>query len=482
MYFALILLLLAQPPPTENALLTTLKAGRYAEALRMTLPLIQAEPHNPRLWTARGLAHRGLGHAVEALGDFERALKISPKYLPALEGAAETAYATRDPRTARLLKTVLELEPANETAHAMSGVVAFEAKDCTGALSHFEKSRNAIVENEVALSQFGTCLISTGHSAEAADAFARALALNPSDAATRYNLGLSQSMAGLNTAAISTLEPLLGHCDFETDVLNLLAAAYASGGRIQDAIRALHKATEISPKDERNYLDLAVLCMEHQVPDLALDMAGAGLQNIPNSAALYAIRGAIYATMDRTENAAADFEAAERLMPEQLYGSVGQSLLFQQTNQPNRSVAVLRERLRRDPNDPTLNFLLADTLLRLSADVNSPQLMEARSALLRSVAAKPDFAKAHAELGKIYLKGGEPEKAMKELRLALELDPRDRIALQQLLIALHRLNDTKEASAVAATLRTLIWQDQEEERQRNRFSLLKAPPLREAMH
>jgi tetratricopeptide (TPR) repeat protein len=476
------LALLAQPPISQNALFNALNAGQYTEALRMTQSLIQTEPQNPRLWTARGLAHKGLGQAAEALGDFERALEINPHYLPALEGAAEGTYAGRSPKAAQLLKAVLELQPDNQTAHAMSGVLAFEAKDCVGAISHFAQARSAIAENDVALSQFGSCLISTGRPDEAAKAFARTLTLYPSSTPARYDLALSQSLAGHHSAAIGTLEPLLGHCDFETDVLNLLAAEYAASDRIQDAIRALRKATELSPRDERNYLDLAVLCMQHEAPTLALEIAGVGLKNIPDSAPLHAIRGAIYATLDQAKNAEADFEAADRLMPEQLYGSVGLTLLSQQTSQLDRSVAILRDRLRRDAHDPTLNFLLADTLMRMRADMNSPEIREACAALLRSVAAKPDFAKAHAELGKIYLKGGEPEKAVQELRLALKLDPKDRIALQQLLIALRRLNHAHEAGAVAVTLRKLICQDQEEEKRRNRLSLLKAPPARQPAH
>jgi tetratricopeptide (TPR) repeat protein len=275
-----------------------------------------------------------------------------------------------------------------------------------------------------------------------------------------------------------TLEPLTGHREFEGDVLNLLAAVYAAEDRIQEAMAALRRAAEIAPKDERNYLDLAVICMEHQAPNLALEMATVGLKNIPDSARLYATRGAINATMSRTEDAEADFEAAERLMPDALYGSVGLSLLFRQTNQLDRSIAILRERLRHAPDDPTLNFLLADALLRSEAQIDSQELKEARAALLRSVRAKPDFAKAHAELGKIYLKDGETEKAMNELRLALRQDPQDRVALHQLSIALQRQARTEEAREVATKLRNLLRRDQEEEKQRNRFALLKAPPSR----
>ena len=50
------------------------------------------EPANPRLLAARGIALGHLGRDGEGLQSLEKALTISPKFLPALEGAAEISY------------------------------------------------------------------------------------------------------------------------------------------------------------------------------------------------------------------------------------------------------------------------------------------------------------------------------------------------------------------------------------------------------
>ena len=89
---------------------------------------LKEQPGNPHLWTLRGIALSKLKRADESLDSFEKALAISPKLLPALEGAAETAYSIRDKRAGDWLDRVIALQPDNATAHAMAAALAVESK------------------------------------------------------------------------------------------------------------------------------------------------------------------------------------------------------------------------------------------------------------------------------------------------------------------------------------------------------------------
>ena len=86
----------------------------------------------------------------------------------------------------------------------------------------------------------------------------------------------------------------------------------------------------------------------------------------------------------------------------------------------------------------------------------------------------PAFGEAHAELGKLYLKIGEPARAVTHLRRAIALTPTDRSATYSLLMALRQAGLEDETPAVAARLRELIAQEHDDEVRRNRFRLLKA--------
>jgi Flp pilus assembly protein TadD len=90
----------------------------------------------------------------------------------------------------------------------------------------------------------------------------------------------------------------------------------------------------------------------------------------------------------------------------------------------------------------------------------------------------PDFGEAHGELGKLFLKIGEPARAVTHLRRAIALTPTDRTATYWLLLALRQSGLDGETPAVAARLRELMAREHEDEGRRNRFRLLKAEASR----
>ncbi len=436
----------------------------------MIEPLLQADPGNPRLWAMKGIALRGLNRTEESLSAFENALRISPKMLPALEGAAEVAYTLHDPKSASFVSRVLDLDPHNEIAHAMAGAIAFEWHDCKTVVSHFAASGHALDRNAPALLQYGACLVEERQPEQATNAFQRLLAVQPNNKTARYDLALSHHLAGHNIAALEILRPLANSPDTGPDVLSLLASVYDATGALESAIAALRRAAELAPHDERSYLDLAALCMDHQSHQLALDVLDTGIKNNPGSARLHTAQGAILAQLGKPEQAEAEFETANRLQPDQIYGSLGLSTLYRELQKSEDAIALLRGKLRAAPHDYRLYYLLADTLLHQDG-LTEAGLAEARTALMRSVQSKPDFAKAHSVLGKLYLRTGESDKAVAEFRIAIQLDPSDRIAMNQLLLALQRQGLNDEAQRLATVLRAQIDADRNAEIQRNRVRL-----------
>ena len=222
-------------------------------------------------------------------------------------------------------------------------------------------------------------------------------------------------------------------------------------------------------------MDLAVLCLDHDAPDLALEVTNAGLARIPSSARLYTLRGAIHADRAELDEATGDFEQAARLSPDALYGSVGLSLVLRQTAQLPEAIALLRSKLAQKPRDATLNYLLGDALMRSEPAADTPVFREAERAFRRAVAARPQFAKAHAALGKLYLRSGNAAAAAEKLETAVRMDPDDRLALNQLVMAYRQLGRTSEAAQAAEQLKSVLDRERSEEVARNRMRLVRGP-------
>lgn len=459
-----------------EAVLKALEQKRYEEALRLLAPLVNAAPGNPRLRTLEGIALSGAGRKADALRSYRRALRVAPAYLPALQGAAELEFQLRDPAAKATLEAVLRRQPSNQTAHAMLGMLAYEREDCQAAVRHFRAAGGALEANLVALWRHGHCLLLLNRPQEAAEIFQRLRALRPQDAAVRYNLALALYEAGRAGEAAATLLPLTETESPDSDALSLAAAASEAAGDTPRAVQLLQRAIRLYPAEERHYLDLALLCMNHEEPKLALEILGVGLRHNPKSARLYAMRGVLHGELSQFVEAEADLERAARLEPDKGFGRLGLSVVLQRTGRDEEALLELRDHLRRRPQDAAANWMLAQTLLRTGAAPGMKEFEEARQALVRAVTADPELVPARTLLGKLYLQAGQPAAAIRELEQAVELDPADRTAVYQLMVALREAGRQTEVPALLSRVRELIQKSAAEEQQVRRYRILKAPP------
>jgi len=448
-------------------------ARKFNDALMISDRELKQRPGDPKLWTERALSLEALGRNAESISSFQRALTLKPSFMPALEGASELTYKTRDSHAKTFLAKLLEVDPNNATAHAMAGVLAFEGRDCPMAIEHFEKAGSNLDKNEQAYSLYGACLLEVNKAQKAASVFAGLLERFPESVNVRYNLGYAQFLNGKATDAIATLRPLTSGDRVDASALNLIASAEATEGQLAAALNDLRSAAHLKPEAEENYLDFASLCLEHNSPDLAEEIINIGLQNIPASARLYSMRGIVNAQNNKFDESASDFEQSNRLSPDKSYGSVGLSMLYAESKRPEDSEKILRGKLKAAPNDATLNYLFADVLVNQSKTVSGSNLAEAKAALARAVAAKPQFSNAHALLGKVYRRMGETARAIQEFKLALLGNPQNRVALTQVVSLLRGAGREKEAASYSATLRGLVQQELKDDVSQSRVRIVR---------
>ena len=429
---------------------------------------LKQQPNNPRLLAARGASLAALHRDEEALESFNRSLAISPKFLAALEGAAEISYRTHGKKTMEYLARIFEQDPQNLTAHAMAGEVSFEKGDCASADRHFAAAGEESTKDAVALQHWGECQLKTGDAHSASAHLQAASAMAPQDRRLQFELGLALFLEQQYAQALEAIKTI----PEDAKTLNLAGNIYAAQEKLGEAIASFRRATELAPRDEQNYVDLASLCLEHQSFEVARDVVNAGIANIPDSAAMFTLRGAIAAQTSNLEQSAADFEQARRLQPNASYGDVGLSLLLRQQDQIDKAATLIRKRLAQNPSDARLSFLLADLLLQNSNAEERSHKEEAERLLRKAIHLDPKLAKAHAALGKLLLQSNRPDAAAAELKRALDEDPTDRVALNQYILAMKRLGRIEEANAAAQRLRDVLAQDRLAEVRKNRVRLV----------
>jgi len=431
--------------------------GDFASAATHSSAILKAHPKDSALWTLKGIALAGLQDTAKALQSFDRALSLDPDFVPALRAEAQTAYRVHHPSAKKYLDRFLAVQPDDTTALAMRGTLAFEERQCGQAIEFYQRSGPTVLTSENSITEYASCLVSSNRSEDARTLLLQGINRYPENKLIRYDLAVAQSKLHRTDEVIATLAPLQNSSD--ADVFNLIASAYVEAGQRDAAASALSRAIQIRPKDENNYLDLAILLLENGNEVSSIDIATQGLAQVPQSSRLFLIRGVAEAQLAHYDDAEKDFASAAQLAPDRPNSTIAMSFLLSDKNRPAEQEALLRSQQKRTPDDAVVNYLLADLILRRGARPGEQRYVEAQSALDRSLTKQPESAEAQILAGKIDMQLNEFEHALTHFDEAYKVDPNNRAALSFKLQALRRLHRNEQLAEVVGQLRLIVERD-----------------------
>jgi tetratricopeptide (TPR) repeat protein len=458
------------------AVTSALRARDFDKAVELSQSALQKSPNDPRLWTLQGMALANQGDTKKALVAFERALKISPNYVAALEGAAQINYQSGSRDAVPQLTRLLQLRPGDPTASAMLAVLEYREGNCASATRHFERAGELLDSQLDALHAYATCLVRLKKLGEAEKVFQHIVSLHPELPQERSLLAAIQVMAHKPQDAINTLTPLLDANVQDAPTLELASTAYEDVKDTPHAVSTLRQALLLDPKNINLYLDFANICYAHQSFQVGVDVMTEGIALQPSAAPLYLARGVLFVQMSDYEKAEVDFEKSHELDPNQSLSSAAQSMAAVQANDLDRALATIQEKLAKKPDDAFLLYLQADILTQKGSDPGTPEFQDAMRSAKKAVALQPTLGAARGVLAKLYLQSGQYQDAIDQCRKALASDPKDQTALYHLIQALRKTGQKDELPDLLKRLAQLREQATNEERERFRYKLIEGEP------
>jgi len=454
-----------------GAVATALRNQEFDKALELLQTALKQSPGNAQLWTMQGTAYSGSGRKKEALASFRNALKISPDYVLALQGAAQIDYEDGSPAAVPLLKHLLRLRPGDPTSHGMLAVLEYQQGHCSAAVVHFENTGGLFDSQLDALHAYATCLVRLKQLDKAVEVFRRAVALSPDHRRERHLLASIQVMAHQPQDAVATLRPLLeDHPNAET--LELASTAYEDAGDTERAVETLRQAILLDPANVHLYLDYATISSVHQSFQVGINVVNEGIGQQPKAAPLYFARGILYVQLGQYDKGQADFEKAYELDPNQSLSVAAQGLAAADANDLDQALTTVQTKLQRKPNDPILLYLQADVLTQKGVETGTSDFQLAMRSAKKAVALRPTLGPARAVLAKLYLQAGQYREAVEQCRKAIALDPKDQTSLYRLIQTLRKTGNNAEIPALLKRLASLRQAATQEERQHYRFKLV----------
>ncbi len=439
----------SQTPQSQiEPISSALRARDYEKAVELSRAALEASPNNAQLWTLQGIAQASRGDNKDALTAFQRALRIAPNTIAALAGAAQIEYQAGNAAAVPLLNHLLQLRPADPTAHAMLAVMEYRKGNCLAAVPHFEKTGVLLDSQLDALHAYATCLVKLKRLDEAVKTFQRALALRPDDPHEHLILASIQLMAHKSQDALATLQPLLGGAGADADTLQLASTAYEDAGDTPQAVSTLRQALLLAPRNVSLYLDFANICFTHESFQVGIDVLTEGLLLQPKADDLYVARGVLYVQLAQYDKAEADFEKAYELNPNQSLSIAAQGLAAVQANDLDHALESVQ-----------------------GADPGTPEFQLAMQSAKRAVALQPTLAAARGVLAKLYMQTGQYPEAIEQCREALVSNPKDQTAVYRLIQALRKTGEKKEIPELLQRLAQLREQATREEKEHYRYKL-----------
>lgn len=458
-------------PSQVEPVLDAFRSKNFDEALRLTQSALARSPNSPKLWTLRGMAFSSEGKTTEAVDAFQHALKVSPGYLPPLEGASQALFKEHSQKAVPFLKQIVQQHPEDQVAHAMLGSLAFLRGDCKSAVAEFEQSHKQIDVQPAALLEYGACLAQSNQTEKAISALNGLLASNANNRVARRALAAIQLNANQPEEAIATLSPLLEGGDPDVQTARIAAAAYEANQDTPRAVAVLHDAIVRNPRNVDLYTDFADIAFSHQSFQVGVEMLNVGIQAEPNAAALYLARGVLFAQEALYDKAEADFDKAEVLDPHQAFSAAANDLLIT-TEHAGHPISELRRKLANDPNNAFLWSLQASLLSERAPAPGSPDFAEAVRSAKKAVALEPSLSSAYDALSKLSQQSGNLDEAIRYCRAAIRHDPKDQTAIYRLILLLRRTNDKAEIPDLVKKLAVVREEATRQEGEKNRYKLI----------
>jgi len=263
----------------------------------------------------------------------------------------------------------------------------------------------------------GSLLIKMGRRDEAEKEFEIALKLDPENAVTQYNMGI----ISLNKKEIDKAQKF-----FETSrkIDSSYGSAYEGTGTIlylkgdsEGAKKEFLTAIKLNPELPDAYFQLGVIYFN----DKEYDRAERSFQNVLKykvDADAYSRLGRIYYLRKDYDRAEKGFENALKIDPNNIGAINDLGIIYMYKQEFDKAEKSFRIVYQMNPNNPNVCYMLGKVL-----SMNNRTIPEAISMLTKVISLMPKNTQAYIDLGDLYLKIGDKNRAITAFEKAVELDP-----------------------------------------------------------
>lgn len=365
--------------------LTDVNLNLWDEARQKFESVVKYSPEDATSWFYLAGCYDKLGDLISAKNAYITVLQLRPEYMEAYQSLCVTLLKLNDiEETIKYASKASEIDKEAYIYDFIIGTAYMKNKDYEKALEPLLRAAEKAPENLGTLNSLGTCYMATGKSDDAIKIYEKALEINPKNPMAYFNIGSAYQIKQNHEKAVEYLEKAV-ELDEDESFISALAMSEVKLGDYECALKHYKQLSLLCPSKE-NYKYNIITCYE------ALG---------DYQTAINMLEGLVYVN-------------PKFILPAQKLAS-----LYIKTNQPAKAKEIYDKILLK--NNVTADVLHQYAILSSSlCDTDTAERM-----LKKVIKMNPEMAKAHKDLGIIYLNKRLFDYAEDEFKTAMKLAPND---------------------------------------------------------
>jgi len=406
-----------------------LNEEKYSEALTHLQKASSIEK-GPAPTLRRNLAqlYVRLGQVDKALSEVERALEQDPEDIELLQLRAGILATKRDfPRAIEAYKRVIALSPAeHEDSYVLiASLYAQEGKidEAKAALRELMgKNPNSFFGNYY----FGRMSEASGDPSGAEESYKKALSINPQADAVNLDLARVYGVQKRFREAIELCEQVVKDNPKNVAARNLLAQLLMGDNRVEKAIQEFETVGNLEEDPTETRLKIALIKLQRRDLEGAITELNLVLSQHPDNSTAHYYLASAYAGLKRNNDALAEIKHIHSSDDYFIESRILGAFMLQQDKRYPEAIDLINEALSVKKDEVKLLGLRA-TMEHDSG--NDEAAVETTQQLIKL---EPTEDKYQFTLGVYLDELGKKEEALKAMKRAIELDPKNANALNYL--------------------------------------------------
>jgi tetratricopeptide (TPR) repeat protein len=297
------------------------QVGQFSDAVSYLEEYTRHQAKDAEGFHLLGSAYAGLDQIPKAVEALERARQLKPgDFLIRYDLGSALAKTGNTKQAIEQLLAAEKLNPAFADTHYQLAQQLRKQGETAGSkqeIQLFQKLKNQVTEETEAgnLNNEGNRLLQEGKAQEAADAYRKAVQLDPDNAQWQYNLSLALARLGDREGQKTALKRALEIDPNAAATHNDLGLAYLADRNLEGAEKEFRAALELSPKFAEAQNNLGVVYNEQGKDSEALELFRQATGNDPHYARAFVNLGLLMARQGDLSGAKDQIQQALKISP-----------------------------------------------------------------------------------------------------------------------------------------------------------------------